>query len=70
MITIYLESPEMPFEFIQIPANGQGEAKVNLNKLLSSERIATEKKETILVAIHRKHYFNQQNSLSPYCSSS
>ena len=70
MITNYLESKEMPFEFIQIPANGQGDAKLDLNKILSSGLIAAEKKETILVAIHRKHYLNHQNSLSPYCSSS
>ena len=30
----------MPFEFIQIPANGQGSAKEELNKLLRGGRIS------------------------------
>jgi hypothetical protein len=34
----------MPFEFIQIPANGQGSAKEELNQLLRSGRIASVKK--------------------------
>jgi len=37
----------MPFEFIQIPANGQGSAKEELNKLLRSGRIASVKKEFV-----------------------
>jgi hypothetical protein len=37
----------MPFEFIQIPANGQGGAKEELNKLLRSGRIASVKKEFV-----------------------
>ncbi len=43
----------MPFEFIQIPANGQGSAKDELNKLLRSGRIASVKKEEIRSNIHR-----------------
>ena len=35
----------MPFEFIQIPANGQGSAKEELNKLLRGGRIASVRKE-------------------------
>ena len=31
----------MPFEFIQIPANGQGSAKEELNRLLRGGRIAS-----------------------------
>jgi hypothetical protein len=34
----------MPFEFIQIPANGQGSAKDELNKLLPGGRIASVRK--------------------------
>jgi len=37
----------MPFEFIQIPANGQGSAKEELNKLLRGGRIASVKKESV-----------------------
>lgn len=37
----------MPFEFIQIPANGQGSAKEELNKLLRNGRIASVKKEFV-----------------------
>ena len=37
----------MPFEFIQIPANGQGSAKEELNKLLRGGRIASVKKEFV-----------------------
>jgi superfamily II DNA helicase RecQ len=37
----------MPFEFIQIPANGQGSAKEELNRLLRGGRIATVKKEFV-----------------------
>ena len=37
----------MPFEFIQIPANGQGSAKEELNQLLRSGRIASVKKEFV-----------------------
>lgn len=32
----FLKQWTMPFEFIQIPANGQGSAKEELNKLLRS----------------------------------
>jgi len=37
----------MPFEFIQIPANGQGSAKDELNRLLRGGRIASVKKEFV-----------------------
>ena len=37
----------MPFEFIQIPANGQGAAKEELNKLLRGGRIASVRKEFV-----------------------
>lgn len=37
----------MPFEFIQIPANGQGNAKEELNKLLRGGRIASVRKEFV-----------------------
>ena len=37
----------MAFEFIQIPANGQGSAKEELNKLLRGGRIASVKKEFV-----------------------
>ena len=37
----------MPFEFIQIPANGQGSAKEELNKLLRGGRIASVRKEFV-----------------------
>lgn len=37
----------MPFEFIQIPANGQGAAKETLNALLRSGRIASVRKEFV-----------------------
>ena len=37
----------MPFEFIQVPANGQGSAKEELNKLLRNGRIASVKKEFV-----------------------
>jgi len=37
----------MPFEFIQIPANGQGSAKEELNKLLRDGRIASVRKEFV-----------------------
>ena len=37
----------MPFEFIQIPANGQGGAKEALNRLLSGNRIASVRKEFV-----------------------
>ena len=37
----------MPFEFIQIPANGQGNAKDALNKLLQAGRIASVRKEFV-----------------------
>jgi HRDC domain len=37
----------MAFEFIQIPANGQGSAKEELNKLLRNGRIASVKKEFV-----------------------
>ena len=37
----------MPFEFIQIPANGQGSAKEELNRLLRNGRIASVKKEFV-----------------------
>jgi len=37
----------MPFEFIQIPANGQGSAKEELNKLLRCGRIASVRKEFV-----------------------
>jgi superfamily II DNA helicase RecQ len=37
----------MPFEFIQIPANGQGSAKEELNRLLRGGRIASVKKEFV-----------------------
>jgi len=37
----------MPFEFIQIPANGQGAAKEALNVLLRSGRIASVRKEFV-----------------------
>jgi superfamily II DNA helicase RecQ len=37
----------MPFEFIQIPANGQGSAKEELNKLLRNGRIASVRKEFV-----------------------
>lgn len=38
----------MPFEFIQIPANGQGNAKEELNQLLRGGRIASVRKEFVL----------------------
>ena len=37
----------MPFEFIQIPANGQGNAKEELNQLLRGGRIASVRKEFV-----------------------
>ena len=37
----------MPFEFIQIPTNGQGSAKEELNKLLRGGRIASVRKEFV-----------------------
>ena len=37
----------MAFEFIQIPANGQGSAKEELNKLLRNGRIASVRKEFV-----------------------
>lgn len=37
----------MPFEFIQIPANGQGAAKEELNRLLRGGRIASVRKEFV-----------------------
>lgn len=37
----------MPFEFIQIPANGQGAAKEELNKLLRDGRIASVRKDFV-----------------------
>ena len=37
----------MPFEFIQIPAKGQGSAKEELNKLLRGGRIASVRKEFV-----------------------
>lgn len=37
----------MPFEFIQIPANGQGNAREELNKLLRGGRIASVRKEFV-----------------------
>jgi superfamily II DNA helicase RecQ len=37
----------MPFEFIQIPANGQGSAKQELNQLLRGGRIASVRKEFV-----------------------
>ena len=37
----------MPFEFIQIPANGQGNAKEELNQLLRRGRIASVRKEFV-----------------------
>ncbi len=37
----------MPFEFIQIPANGQGSAKEELNRLLRAGRIASVRKEFV-----------------------
>ena len=37
----------MPFEFIQIPANGPGNAKEELNKLLRGGRIASVRKEFV-----------------------
>ncbi len=37
----------MPFEFIQIPANGQGNAKEELNRLLRGGRIASVRKEFV-----------------------
>lgn len=37
----------MPFEFIQIPANGQGNAKEELNKLLRGGRIDSVRKEFV-----------------------
>jgi len=37
----------MPFEFIQIPANGQGAAKETLNALLRGGRIASVRKEFV-----------------------
>lgn len=44
---IFFEKQEMPFEFIQIPANGQGSAKEELNKLLRGGRIASVRKEFV-----------------------
>jgi superfamily II DNA helicase RecQ len=37
----------MPYEFIQIPANGQGNAKDALNQLLQGGRIASVRKEFV-----------------------
>jgi hypothetical protein len=37
----------MPFELIQIPANGQGNAKEELNRLLRGGRIASVRKEFV-----------------------
>ncbi|PAW61419.1 MAG: hypothetical protein B9S37_05575 [Verrucomicrobiia bacterium Tous-C3TDCM] len=44
----------MPFEFIQIPANGQGNAKEELNQLLLRGRIASVRKEFVS---HGEHSF-------------
>lgn len=48
----------MPFDFIQIPANGQGSAKEELNKLLRGGRIAFDKKEFVA---------NGENSFWAFC---
>lgn len=37
----------MPFEFIQVPATGQGNAKDELNRLLRGGRIASVRKEFV-----------------------
>jgi superfamily II DNA helicase RecQ len=37
----------MPFAFIQVPANGQGDAKEALNRLLRGGRIASVRKEFV-----------------------
>ena len=44
----------MPFEFIQIPANGQGNAIEELNQLLRRGRIASVRKEFVS---HGEHSF-------------
>ena len=48
----------MPFEFIQIPANGQGSAKGELNKLLRSGRIAS---------VRKKFVANGEDSFWAFC---
>lgn len=50
----------MPFEFIQIPANGQGSAKEELNRLLRGDRIANHDKimaGKIMLLLSRIHDF-------------
>ena len=37
----------MPFEFIQIPANGQGSATEELNKLLRGGRLASVRRDFV-----------------------
>ena len=49
----------MPFEFIQIPANGQGSAKEELNKLLRNGRIESVKKTNIRSNIYRHAMLRQ-----------
>jgi hypothetical protein len=44
----------MPFEFIQIPANGQRNAKEELNQLLRRGRIASVRKDFFS---HGEHWF-------------
>ena len=46
-LAIFFEKRGMPFEFIQIPANGQGSAKEELSKLLRGGRIASVGKEFV-----------------------
>jgi hypothetical protein len=47
----------MPFEFIQIPANGQGNAKEELNQLLRRGRIASVRRSlSLTVSIPPGHF--------------
>jgi superfamily II DNA helicase RecQ len=42
-----LKFSHMPFEFVQIPANGQGTAKEELNKLLRGRKVVSVRKEFV-----------------------
>jgi formylglycine-generating enzyme required for sulfatase activity len=55
----------MPFEFIQIPANGQGAAKEALNVLLRSGRIASVRKEFVANAVDSFWAFQPAVTASP-----
>jgi hypothetical protein len=57
----------MPFEFIQIPANGQGAAKEALNALLRGGCIASVPKEFVANAEDSFWSFFEQQQRFPVC---